>query len=141
MFRGDDGLDELTTTTTSSLWSIVGGVVSPHRLDSEELGLARSVPADLKGGDAVYNAEVVRRVVGGETGPVRDAVLLNAAAAIAAYDVNEDLVVTRIAEGLQRAAESVDSGAAEAKLAAWVSAVAAVDGYPSTPTEKAASRS
>jgi anthranilate phosphoribosyltransferase len=126
VFRGDDGLDELTTTTTSSLWSIVGGVVSQHRLDSEELGLARSVPADLKGGDAPYNAEVVHRVVGGELGPVRDAVLLNAAAAIAAYDVSDGLVVTRIADGLQRAVASIDSGAAEAKLAAWISAVASV---------------
>jgi anthranilate phosphoribosyltransferase len=126
VFRGDDGLDELTTTTTSAVWSIVGGVVSQHSLDPAELGLRRSSPADLKGGDAAYNADVVRRLVSGEAGPVRDAVLLNAAAAIAAYDVSDEPLVARMADGLQRAAQAVDSGAAEAKLAAWLSAVAAV---------------
>jgi anthranilate phosphoribosyltransferase len=124
VFRGDDGLDELTTTTTSSVWSVVDGALSEHRLDPEELGLPRSSSADLQGGDAAYNADVVRRVVGGEAGPVRDAVLLNAAAAIAAYHVSGAPVVERVAEGLRRAAGAVDSGAAGAKLAEWVEAVA-----------------
>jgi anthranilate phosphoribosyltransferase len=123
VFRGDDGLDELTTTTTTTVWSIVDGDVSEHRLDPASLGLAASSPADLKGGDAAFNADVVRRVVAGETGPVRDAVLLNAAAAIAAYEAAAGPLVERMAEGLRRARHAVDSGAAEATLARWVSAV------------------
>jgi anthranilate phosphoribosyltransferase len=126
VFRGDDGLDELTTTTTTSLWSITDAAVSEHRLDPARLGLAASSADDLRGGDAAYNADVVRRVVAGETGPVRDAVLLNAAAAIAAYEATPGPVVERLAAGLRRAEEAVDSGAAEAKLSAWVAAVAEV---------------
>jgi anthranilate phosphoribosyltransferase len=126
VFRGDDGLDELTTTTTSSVWSIVDGSVSSHRLDPAQLGLKTSSAADLRGADAAHNADVVRRVVGGEAGPVRDAVLLNAAAAIAAYDVSSAPLVERVAAGLRRAADAVDSGAAHAKLAEWIKAVADV---------------
>jgi anthranilate phosphoribosyltransferase len=126
VFRGDDGLDELTTTTTSTVWSIVGGEVSEHRLDPAGLGLVASSAADLKGGDAAFNAAVVRRVVAGETGPVRDAVLLNAAAAIAAYDGAPGPLDERMAHGLRRAERSVDSGAAEATLSTWVTAVADV---------------
>jgi anthranilate phosphoribosyltransferase len=128
VFRGDDGLDELTTTTTTTVWSIVDGEVSEHRLDPASLGLAASSPADLKGGDAAYNADVVRRVVAGETGPVRDAVLLNAAAAIAAYEAAPGPLVERMAEGLRRARHAVDSGAAEATLSTWVSAVGEIPG-------------
>jgi anthranilate phosphoribosyltransferase len=123
VFRGDDGLDELTTTTSTTVWSIVDGDVSVHRLDPVSLGLAASSPADLKGGDAVYNADVVRRVVAGEPGPVRDAVLLNAAAAIAAYEAAPGPLVERMAEGLRRARQAVDSGAAEATLSTWITAV------------------
>jgi anthranilate phosphoribosyltransferase len=126
VFRGDDGLDELTTTTTSTVWSIVGGEVSERRLDPARLGLVASSAADLKGGDAAFNAAVVRRVVAGETGPVRDAVLLNAAAAIAAYDGAPGPLDERMAHGLRRAERSVDSGAAEATLSTWVTAVADV---------------
>jgi anthranilate phosphoribosyltransferase len=126
VFRGDDGLDELTTTTTTTVWSIVDGDVSEQRLDPADLGLAASSPADLKGGDATYNADVVRRVVEGENGPVRDAVLLNAAAAIAAYDAAPGPLVERMADGLRRARHAVDSGAAEATLSTWVTAVGEV---------------
>jgi anthranilate phosphoribosyltransferase len=128
VFRGDDGLDELTTTTTSSVWSIVDGEVTGHRLDPVELGLPASSAADLTGGDPTYNADVVRRVLEGQAGPVRDAVLLNAAAAIAAYEGGAGPVAERIAHGLRRAQTAVDSGAARSKLAAWVSAVADVAG-------------
>jgi anthranilate phosphoribosyltransferase len=124
VFRGDDGIDELTTATTSSVWSIADGAVDEHRLDPSRLGLAAATASDLRGSDAAYNAEVVRRVLGGDTGPVRDTVLLNAAAAIAAYEAGHGPVVERLARGLKRAETAVDSGAAQAKLAAWVAAVA-----------------
>ncbi len=122
VFRGHDGLDELTTTTTSQIWSIVDGVVSEQELDPTELGLPLVQPAELKGGDVAFNVNVVRRVVEGDAGPVRDAVLLNAAAGIAAYDVTDKPLVERLAAGLERAADAVDSGAAKTKLTAWVSA-------------------
>jgi len=126
VFRGDDGLDELTTTTSSRVWVIRDGVVDEQTFDSAALGLARSEPGDLRGGDVAFNADAVRRLLAAEPGPVRDAVLLNAAAAIAAYDGGDAPVAERLAAGLERASAAVDSGAAKAKLDAWVAAVAAV---------------
>lgn len=126
VFRGDDGLDELTTTTTSAVWAIAGGRVTQHVLDPARLGLPRAAPADLVGGDVAANTAAVRRVLAGETGPVRDAVLLNAAAGIAAVDTGDAALEDRLAEGLRRAADAVDTGAAKAKLEQWVRAVEAV---------------
>ena len=85
VFRGDDGLDELTTTTTSSVWVVTGGEVTEHTLDPASLGIPQGTAEGLRGQDAAYNAEVVRRLLAGETGPVRDAVLLNAGAALAVH--------------------------------------------------------
>ncbi len=124
VFRGDDGLDELTTTTTSRLWAVAAGQVSEHVVDPTVLGLDVSRPADLTGGDVETNAGAVRRLVDGVRGPVRDAVLLNAAAGIAAYEADTAPVTRRLERGLARAAAAVDSGAAKAKLAQWVTAVA-----------------
>jgi anthranilate phosphoribosyltransferase len=123
VFRGDDGLDELTTTTTSRVWAITDGVVSEQVLDPLELGLPRSQPEDLRGGLVDFNAQVVRDVVAGRPGPVLDAVLLNAASAIAAYDGGSGDVSTRLGAGLEKARTSVDSGAARERLSAWVDAV------------------
>ncbi|MDT4926807.1 MAG: anthranilate phosphoribosyltransferase [Pseudonocardiales bacterium] len=121
VFRGDDGLDELTTTTTSSVWLAVDGAVTPGRVDPEAFGIPPVAPSALRGGDASFNAAVVREVLGGGAPGVRDAVLLNAAAAIAAYDgfvaAELDIALTR---GLRVAAEAVDSGAAAALLDRWV---------------------
>jgi anthranilate phosphoribosyltransferase len=86
VFRGDDGLDELTTTTTSRVWLVRDGQVREERLDPADLGVAAAPPDALRGGDATRNADVARRFLAGEKGPIRDAVLLNAAAALAAYD-------------------------------------------------------
>lgn len=119
VFRGDDGLDELTTTTTSRVWSVDGGQVTESVLDPADLGVARSQPGDLTGGDPGYNADVFRRVVGGESGPVRDAVLLNAGAAIAAHTGGSGDLNERIAAGIARATESIDSGAAATTLQKW----------------------
>lgn len=126
VFRGDDGLDELTTTTSSRVWSICAGAVCEEVLDPLELGVARADPAALVGGDAAFNAAVVRRLLAGEPGAVRDAVLLNAAAGIAAYDGSTDEpLLARLATASERAREAVDSGSARAVLGRWLAAVAA----------------
>ncbi len=122
VFRGDDGLDELTTTTTSSVWTVRAGQVAQESLDPASLDIRPATAADLRGGDAEHNAGVVRRVLDGEHGPVRDAVLLNAAAALAVHEAGEGDLTERVAAGLGRARESVDSGAAAALLQRWVAA-------------------
>src|SRR3954451_12610261 len=122
VYRGDDGLDELSTATTSRVWAVAAGQVREERLDPAELGFTPAEPDALKGADAAHNAAVARRVLGGEPGAVRDAVLLNAAAALAAYDgVTAAPVGGQIAAVLPRAVESIDSGAAAALLDRWVS--------------------
>ena len=85
MFHGDDGLDELTPTTTSTVWVVHGGAVARTVFDpAAALGLGRARPEDLRGGDRAHNAAVARAVFTGTPGPVRDTVALNAAAALAA---------------------------------------------------------
>ena len=86
VFRGDDGLDELTTATTSSVWVVRDGEVEPDRLDPAALGIPASGARRAARRLPAFNADVFRRVLAGEQGPVRDAVLLNAAAALAAFD-------------------------------------------------------
>ena len=122
VFHGDDGLDELTTATTSTVWAVHEGGVSRLVLDPAELGLGRSRPGDLRGGDAARNASVVRAVLDGEQGPVADTVLLNAAAALAAHDgiPNADAVIPALRDGYARAGDAVRSGAAARLLSRWV---------------------
>jgi anthranilate phosphoribosyltransferase len=124
VFRGDDGLDELTTTTTSTVWRVRGGEVSTATVDPRALGLAPATTRDLRGGEPSYNADVARRLLDGEPGPVRDAVLLNAAAALAVYDAPGEPVDEALAAGLVRAGDAIDSGAARESLARWVAASA-----------------
>jgi len=123
VFRGDDGLDELTTTTTSRLWLVSDGSVAELSLDPSELGLDRAEPADLVGGGPAENAAVARDVIGGAAGPIRDAVLLNAAAAVAAFEGfpagDEAAFRTTLGAGLERASGSIDSGAAADTLERW----------------------
>ena len=125
VFRGHDGLDEITTTTTSQIWSIVEGTVTEQELDPADLGLPYVQPEELRGGDVAFNVDVVHRLLDAEPGAVRDAVLLNAAAGVAAYDVRDAPLVERLSAGLERAAEAVDSGKAKAKLAEWLAAAMA----------------
>jgi anthranilate phosphoribosyltransferase len=120
VFRGDDGLDELTTTTTSQVWLVHDGIVTPTAVDPTALGIARARPEDLRGGDVAHNAEVVRRTLAGEKGPVRDAVLLNAAAGLAVYDDPSASVDAALPSALERAAEAIESGAAADLLDRWV---------------------
>lgn len=117
--RGDDGLDEITTTTTTTAWVVGGGAVYVESLDPTALGVAPVAAAQLRGGAPAANANTMREVLAGSAGAVRDAVLLNAAAALAAHrgwsgDLHADL-----AAGLPAATEAVDSGAAQGLLARW----------------------
>jgi anthranilate phosphoribosyltransferase len=89
-------------------------------VDALDLGIARSQPGDLRGADAAFNADVARRVLAGEPGPVRDAVVLNAAAALAAHSGFGADVPGAVKAGLDRAAQSIDSGSAAAVLERWV---------------------
>ncbi|GAA3859795.1 anthranilate phosphoribosyltransferase [Streptomyces sedi] len=120
VFRGDDGLDELTVTGTSTVWVVRDGKVTEESFDPESVGVGRSPVEALRGGDAAYNASVARRLLEGEHGPVRDAVLLNAAAGLAAAEPDDAPLSQRIAAGMARAAESIDSGAAGAALERWI---------------------
>ncbi|MGH4022355.1 MAG: anthranilate phosphoribosyltransferase [Pseudonocardiaceae bacterium] len=130
LVRGDDGLDEITTTTTSTVWVVHAGVVRPERVDPAELDVARCRTEDLRGSDAAANAGVVRRLLAGEPGPVRDAVLLNAAAALAAYDGLGGGLVAGLRAGAVRAAAAVDSGAAEELLDRWTRLSSALSAVP-----------
>jgi anthranilate phosphoribosyltransferase len=121
--RGDDGLDEITLSTTTSVWLAKDGAVTTHTLDAADHGLARAPLEALRGGDAAFNAAVVRDVLAGVRGAARDAVLINAAAALALpiVDAGADLDEA-IARGLTQAVEAIDSGAAAAVLDRWVTA-------------------
>ncbi|MCW2499589.1 MAG: Anthranilate phosphoribosyltransferase [Frankiales bacterium] len=120
VFRGDDGLDELTTTGTSTVWSVAGGTVTASSFDPASLGLRRATLADLRGGDAPANAAVARELLAGKTGPVRDAVLLNAAAALAAFEASTGALEDRLATGLVTATAALETGGAAAALERWV---------------------
>jgi anthranilate phosphoribosyltransferase len=129
VFRGDDGLDELTVSTTSTVWWVRGGEVAVLTLDPDELGVARSPLSSLRGGDPEHNAAVVREVLSGAPGPVRDAVVLNAGIALAVVSGggarrHED-VVAAVRVGMGRAREALDSGRAGATLARWAQATKA----------------
>src|SRR3990172_8863285 len=117
LFRGQDGTDELTTTAPSRVLDVHGGQVRETTLDSTDLGLARARPEDLAGGDPAASAEIARGVLSGEAGPRRDVVLLNAGAALQVAGH-----VGSLADGIQAAAASIDSGAATAALERFVAA-------------------
>ncbi|MEU5697190.1 anthranilate phosphoribosyltransferase [Actinosynnema sp. NPDC020468] len=117
--RGDDGLDEITTTTTTSVWVADKGKVHTTTIDPTALDIPTSRPEDLKGGDAKVNAEVVRTLVAGTPGPVRDAVLLNAAAAIAAHTGLSGNLTDDLSTALTKAATAVDTGKAATLLDSW----------------------
>ncbi|WP_243841587.1 anthranilate phosphoribosyltransferase [Mycobacterium sp. DL592] len=120
--HGDDGLDELTTTTTSTIWRVQAGTIDKLTFDPLGFGFPRAHIEELVGGDAEFNAAEARNVLGGATGPVRDAVVLNAAGAMVAHAGLSSHAewLPSWEEGLGRAAEAIDSGAAEQLLARWV---------------------
>lgn len=126
VFRGADGLDELTTTTVSAVWVVRDGEVTPSTVDAAILGLPAATLEALRGADPHYNAGVAHAVLAGERGPVRDAVLLNAAAGLAAYAGLAGTVSDALRAGLTQATQAVDSGAAARLLARWVKVSQAV---------------
>lgn len=129
--RGDDGMDELSTTGHSRIREVSAGGVDEHDVHPADVGLPVARLDDLRGGSPADNAATVRRVLGGAEGPVRDVVLLNAAAGLVAWDLYLDPstagrpMARRLTEGVGRAARAIDSGAAEAKLDEWIAATRA----------------
>ncbi|MFC4555862.1 anthranilate phosphoribosyltransferase [Georgenia faecalis] len=126
VFRGEDGLDELTTTAPARVWHVQGGEVTEHLFDARtELGLAPATIEDLRGADATFNAGVAREILAGRGGPVRDAVLLNAGAALVAHaslpgtGAEDGIFVERLRAGMAHAARAVDDGLAAGALERW----------------------
>jgi anthranilate phosphoribosyltransferase len=128
VYRGDDGIDKLTTTGHSHIWEISRGSVTEHDLNPLDLGIPKADIQSLLGKDPAYNAGIIRAVLAGEKGPERDIVLLNAAAGLVSFDLAQNPdhlrvpILDRLAEKLEVAASVVDSGAASAKLQQWVDA-------------------
>jgi anthranilate phosphoribosyltransferase len=120
VFRGDDGLDEITLATTTSVLTIGKGEIASDRIDAKDFGLKNAPIEALVGGDAAENARITRAIFSGEKGAPRDAVLLNAAAAIAAFDGEKDLGIhERFDKSLKKATMAVDSGSAKTLLERW----------------------
>jgi anthranilate phosphoribosyltransferase len=129
VFRGSDGLDELTTTGISDIWQVSGGEVRKTQLNPADLGLAQANLADLVGGDAQHNAQVAKSLFeGAYSGPVADIVRLNAAAGIVAFELASDPskidepLIERFDGALQIVTEALQSGLAAQKLSSWMSA-------------------
>jgi anthranilate phosphoribosyltransferase len=120
--HGDDGLDELTTTTTSTIWRVRAGTIEKLSFDPHGFGFPRATAAELVGGDAEANADEARRVLAGANGAVRDAVVLNAAGAMVAHAglAGHAEWLPAWEDGLRRATEAIDSGAAQNLLDRWV---------------------
>ena len=128
VYRGDDGIDKMTTTGHSHVWEVTRGQIYEHDVNSEELGLAKARPEDLLGDSPEHNATLARSVLAGDKGPVRDIVVLNAAAGLVSFALAENPaerergLMERLHEKIAVAESTIDSGAAEAKLTQWVSA-------------------
>jgi anthranilate phosphoribosyltransferase len=124
IFRGDDGLDEVTISTTSRLWWVRSGAIREYSLDPSSLGLQRHPLESLRGADAAYNAQVVRDVFAGQAGPVRDAVVLNAGVALALtvpdQGESEANFVAALQAGMDRAGAAIDDGSATSVLQRWI---------------------
>lgn len=121
VFRGDDGLDEISLATTTSVLTIGQGEISSDLLDPIDFGISRAPITELVGGDAQFNAQVSRAIFNGEKGAPRDAVALNAAAAIAAFKGdNTRSLAERMQDGYAAAIKAIDSGAATSLLENWV---------------------
>ena len=126
VFRGDDGLDELTLSTTSTVWWVRDGRVTERTLDPEQVGVHRQPLEALRGADAAHNAQVARDLFAGARGAPRDAVVLNAGIALAltvpGLGDGADDFARAVRGGMDRAETAIDSGAAAAVLQAWVAA-------------------
>ena len=120
VFRGDDGLDEITLATTTSILSIGNAEIKSERIDAKDFGMSNAPIEAIVGGDSQENARISSAIFAGERGAPRDAVILNAGAAIAAFegDLNSD-IKERISAGVRKAEKAVDSGAARELLEKW----------------------
>ncbi|MER6989761.1 anthranilate phosphoribosyltransferase [Saccharopolyspora hirsuta] len=124
--RGDDGMDEITTTTPSTVWVVNDGMVREERIDPQDFGVAYARPEDLQGGDAVVNAKAVHDLLAGTKGPVRDAVLLNAAGAMVAFEGPGEDLSGQLSAALTRVGDAIDSGAAAELLNRWAARSTAI---------------
>jgi anthranilate phosphoribosyltransferase len=119
--HGEDGLDEITTTTRSHAALLRAGALTSLSIDPDAFGIERVSPAELVGGDAPENARIARAILAGEPGPRRDIVVLNAAAALFVAEAAADL-----GAGIELARRSIDSGAAEGRLEELIRATTAL---------------
>lgn len=113
--HSDDGMDELSLGSDTPGWEVLDGEIRPYLVQPRDLGLPHATPDDLRGGDPAANADTMRSVLSGATGPVRDAVVLNSAAALVAGDM-----VQSLSEGIELAAASIADGRASEKLDALI---------------------
>jgi anthranilate phosphoribosyltransferase len=130
--RGNDGLDELTTTTVSQIWEVSPDLVIKWELDPAQLGIKKASLEQLIGGDASHNAQIARDLFAGNTsgnlGAVRDIVILNAAGGVVAYQAAKSPkmvgaeLTTRFESACQAVTVALESGRAHAKLEQWVAA-------------------
>ena len=121
LFRGDDGLDEISISTTSTVIQINDGKMRTETFDPRNIGINFSPISEIVGGDPKFNANVLHSIFDGEQSARRDAVLLNAAASIAAFKADFSLSVEQqFANGLVRASQAIDSGAAKKLLKNWI---------------------
>lgn len=134
VFRGLDGLDELSTTSGNEIWQVSGGEVRYFELDGLDFGLRRSETSELLGGNAEFNAEVTKKLFAGDTAgnlaAIREIVILNAAGAVVSYELARDAsradvdLKMRFTDAIQKVTVALESGAAEAKLQDWVACTA-----------------
>lgn len=121
VFRGQDGRDKITTSAATDIWEIRSGEVSHLKLVPEDVGLPRVAVEDLRGGSGAENARIVERMLSGAPGPVRDAVVVNAAAGLTSLDQQaQGPLLDRLQANMRRAEDSIDSGAAAEVLRRWV---------------------
>jgi anthranilate phosphoribosyltransferase len=121
VFRGDDGLDEVSLSTTTTVLQVHGGEIVETNFDPLDIGVPRSEIHELLGGDAQFNGKITKDIFAGKAGAPRDAVTLNAAFAIAAFKADFHLPLeTQIANAYVLANQAIDSGAAESVLKKWV---------------------
>ena len=128
VYRGEDGIDKITTTGHSKVFEVSRGSVTEHDFDPREVGFTYSSIDDIRGGTPDDNAALARTVLAGEKNAARDIIVLNSAAGIVAHRLSNNPAerdrsfVERMSEAVDVAAHSIDSGAASAKLDAWVAA-------------------
>lgn len=121
IFRGSDGLDEITITGESTVWETNDFAIEKYTVSPTDFDMPLGSIDDLRGGDATHNAQVVLDTLNGQPGFIRNAVLLNAAAAIVAFeDATTDPFQQRFQKAIDRAKDSIDSGKALATLNSWV---------------------